>query len=457
MSKTVKTIFYLISFLLFGFIGYSMPLLGDDINWGNYFGVSYFSTNLFTYYDGRYLGDVLVIIITRYPIVAFIAYGLVMTLIMYLVQKISTQLKNGKKDDLFAASLMGIFLLLMPTILFQQILGWHAGFANYAPSLIFPLTLLYLVVKNYQTPEIVYKKSTMVLFFIFALASQFFAEHITILNIFNDVLIYFFLRKQFGDSFKKMFYTGMIGNFLGAILMFVNGAYLNVLFGKDGYRSISGGENKSTLFTYFAKHVTGPKLTTLLIIVAIFTIAVIFYSWKTQDKRRKIVDLALLISGFAVILPFVVVSPFGARCLFASYVFAATIITVTVDPWLVKANKFVVPVLLLVFLAAGWKMDTVAKGYGDTYQMQVAYFKYQNTQPRTVQYFLQYADKKRIWAEPDIDGNLTTYYVKDRSRSVAVVEYSEWSKIFEQLQNKNFSSKNKFWQAFDKRVVAIMN
>jgi len=76
MTRTAKVSFYFILFIIFGLIGLWMPLLGDDLHWGTYFGSNYFPNGIFTYYDGRYLGDLLVIMITKIKVVAFLAYGI---------------------------------------------------------------------------------------------------------------------------------------------------------------------------------------------------------------------------------------------------------------------------------------------------------------------------------------------------------------------------------------------
>ena len=312
MTRTAKLSFYFIIFIIFGLVGLWMPLLGDDLHWGTYFGSNYFPQGIFLRYDGRYLGDFLIIAITKIKLLSFIAYGTFMTLIVFLVQKIRDQIKIPKSLGLVSSSLMTIAILIAPKIIFQQILGWHSGFANYVPSVVFPLFMLYLVLKNYDQ-EVHYYRTIIILIFLASIMAQFFAEHVTVLNCFNSVLVWIFLRKHFGTEFKKILNWILLGNFIGAFLMFINGAYLKILFGKDSYRSVSGSNKTDTMISYFKTQFTPRTLITVGILLLIFSLFVIWYSTKVKDVKLRIANLSLLLSGFVVITPFLVVSPFGAR------------------------------------------------------------------------------------------------------------------------------------------------
>lgn len=454
MSKTVKIVFYLLAFIIFGLIGYWMPLLGDDINWGTYFGMNYFPQGIFLHYDGRYLGDMLVILITKVRPLAFIAYGGFMTLILYLIQKIRNEIAPTKSWNLFAASLTGIMILIMPGFLFQQILGWHAGFANYVPSLIFPLFMLYLVLKNYDG-DIEYKRLTIAFIFIFAIGAQFFAEHLTILNVFNDVLIFLFLRKHFSAHFKKIFYWIFAGNVIGAFFMFINGAYIKVLLGTDSYRSVKGSGNKETMFNYLTAQFTPKKLMEMIGIVVVFSIVIFIYSLVIKNTKQKIANFSLLISTFVVVMPFLVVSPFGARCMFASYLFIIASAAINLDIILSRFSNVLIPILCLVFVIAGIKFDSIAKSYGNTYQMQIKYSQYQNNLDRDTYYFPQYSDTKRIWLTSEVDNNFKIYYFTHPERKLVEINYYDWSKAMNQVQKHNYSSDKQMMKAFDKKIVSL--
>lgn len=455
MKRTAKLSFYFIIFVIFGLIGLWMPLLGDDLHWGTYFGSNYFPQGIFLKYDGRYLGDLLVITITKIKPIAFLAYGTFMTLIVYLIQKIREQISAPKSIGLLSAAMAASFILLTPKAIFKQILGWHSGFANYVPSLIFPLFMLYLVLKNYDNKNIHYYRTVGFLIFFASIAGQFFAEHLTILNVFNSVLVWIFFRKHFGDQFKKILNWIVVGNVIGAFLMFINGAYIKILFGTDSYRSVKGSANADTMINYMRTQFTPKHLIILGAAVLIFTVAVILYTLKIKNTKQKIANFGLLLSGFVAIAPFMVVSPFGSRCMFATYMFFATIFIVNFDLLVSAYNKYLMPIFALIALGLGIKTDAMAHNYGKTFDMQVQYSQYQNTVDRNTQYFLQYKDTDRIWLTAPIqdDGNFAELYVKDSNRNKVPINYYDWTDALRKIQNKKYKTHDDYMKAFDKQIL----
>ncbi|MFH5812373.1 hypothetical protein [Companilactobacillus sp. FL22-1] len=455
MRRTTKLSFYFIIFIIFGLIGLWMPLLGDDLHWGTYFGSNYFPQGIFLKYDGRYLGDLLVIAITKIKPLAFLGYGTFMTLIVFLIQKIRDQIKPTKSIGLLSSALAGLFILLMPKIIFQQILGWHAGFANYVPSVVYPLFVLYLVLKNYDNQDVEYYRTSIYLIFFASIFAQFFAEHVTVLNVFNGILILLFLRNHFSDKFKKIMSLALIGNFIGAVLMFINGAYIKILFGRDSYRSLKGSSSSDTMFNYMRLMFTPKHLIILGIAIIIFTIIVVIYSLKIDNPKLKLANFALLLSGYVVIAPFIVVSPFGSRCMFATYMFFGTIAIINIDILLDSYQKYLLPVLALVLLGVGLRFDALAHNYGKTFDMQVQYSTYQNNVKRNTQYFLQYKDTKYIWLTAPIqsDNNFAELYVANKDRNMVPINYYDWSDALRKIQGKKFATHDAYMKAFDKQIL----
>lgn len=455
MTRTAKLSFYFILFIIFGLVGLWMPLLGDDLHWGTYFGSNYFPQGIFLKYDGRYLGDLLVITMTKVKPIAFLAYGTFMTTIVYLIQKIREQIATPKSIGLVSASIATSLILLTPKTIFKQILGWHAGFANYVPSLVFPLFMLYLVLRNYDNKDVHYYRTSTFLIFFASIGAQFFAEHITLLNVFNSVLVWLFLRKHFGDHFKKILNLIVIGNIIGAFLMFINGAYLKIIFGTDSYRSVKGSANADTMVNYMRTQFTPKHLLILGVAILIFTIAVILYTIKVKNTKQKIANFSLLLSGFVAIAPFTVVSPFGSRCMFATYMFFVTIFTINFDLLVSAYEKYLLPIFMLIALGLGVKTDAKAINYGNTFRMQIEYSEYQNTVNRNTQYFLQYKDTNRIWLTVPIqeDTNFAELYVKDNNRNKVPINYYDWTDVVNKLKNKKFANRDAYMKAFDKQIL----
>jgi len=455
MTRTAKLSFYFIIFIIFGLVGMWMPLLGDDLHWGTYFGSNYFPQGIFLKYDGRYLGDLLVIAMTKYKPFAFLGYGTFMTTIVYLIQLIREQIKTPKTIGLVSASLATIFILLTPHSIFKQILGWHAGFANYVPSLVFPLFMLYLVLKNYDNKNIHYYRTSTILIFLASIFAQFFAEHVTILNVFNVILVWLFFRKHFGDEFKKILNFILVGNFLGAFLMFINGAYIKIIFGNDSYRSLKGSSNSDTMIHYMLTQFSTKHLIMLIIAILIFSILVIFYTLHIRNTKQKIANFSLLLSGFVVVAPFIVVSPFGSRCMFATYMFFATIFIVNFDLLTEAYEKYLLPVFMVIALGLGIKTDAMSHNYGNTFNMQIQYSTYQNTVKRNTQYFLQYKDTNHIWTTAAIqnDVNFSELYVTNKDRNMVPINYYDWTDAKRQLKDKHFKNHDAYMKAFDQQIL----
>lgn len=331
MKRTTKLSFYFIIFLIFALIGYFMPMVGDDLNWWSQWGREYFQKGTFTYYDGRYLGDLLIISMMKFKFIAFLAYGIFPTLIVFLIQKIREEIYPTKTLGLVSAGLAATFLLLAPKLIFKQIWGWHSGFANYVPSVVFPLFFLYLILKNLDKKEVHYYRTSTLLIFFAALFAQFFAEHITLLNCFSIVLVLLIFKNRFAKSFKKILYVIMAGNFTGAILMFINGAYLKIIVGKDSYRHVKMA-GQDTLFNYFQNYYSVKLILMMVVILTIVAITVILVSaFKLQNRKLAITNIALIASGIVAILPFIVISPFGSRCIFASFTFGVALVSINLD------------------------------------------------------------------------------------------------------------------------------
>lgn len=455
MKRTAKLSFYFILFIIFGLIGLWMPLLGDDLHWGTYFGSNYFPHGIFLYYDGRYLGDLLVISMTKIKPIAFLAYGIFPTTIVYLVQKIREQISPTKSLGLVSASITAALILLAPKMIFKQILGWHAGFANYLPSVIFPLFMLYLVLKNYDNKDVHYYRTSTFLIFFAAIAAQFFAEHITLLNCFNSVLVWLLFRKHFGEHFKKVLNFILAGNIIGAILMFINGAYLKILAGKDAYRSLSNTTSQDTMFHYLKITYTPQHLLVSGIIIALFTIIVLIYTSKIKVTKQRIANFGLLMSVFVAVAPFLVVSPFGSRCMFASYVFFVAIFAINFDLLTSAYEKYLLPLFAIVAFGLGLRMDAIAHNYGKTFDLQVQYSQYQNNLSRDSQYFPVYKNENYIWLTGPVqtDNNFAELYVKDRNRNMVPISYADWTDALRKMKNKKYTTHDDYMKAFDKQIL----
>ena len=228
--KKIFTILAIIIFLIF--LCSLFPYSGDDWAWGSSIGLERLKT-FFKDYNGRYVGNLIVLVLTRSVLLRVIVMVATIFGIIYL----SYKLTDDKKFSLLLLSTL--LILSVPKLILRQAIVWTSGFTNYALPTVLILLALYLIYKT--SKEYKNKKNiniiTAVGLLVLGFCSSLFVEHITIYLVVISLLLvlYYFIK------YKKVpikYIAFFIGSLLGAILMFSNGAYGNIANNEDGYRSI---------------------------------------------------------------------------------------------------------------------------------------------------------------------------------------------------------------------------
>lgn len=448
-SNRIRPLIYLIIFVIFGLIGYWMPLVGDDLNWWSAWGTHYFSSGTFLTYDGRYLGDLLVILMTHSKLISFCIYGSCAALITYLVNLISRILFQ-RDYQVIGAILMAIGLLLAPKDVFRQIWGWHAGFANYVPSIIFPLFFIYLICAYYDQPnkKINFSQSTSFLILLAAILSQFLAEHITLLNCFNDFLLLIFFRRHFSpEFFKKYFRWIFIGNLIGAFLMFINGAYIKLLFaGHDSYRHIDS--QQAALLPYLKTFVSHYRIILLLIILLVIILVNFYYQTAYSNySKLKLINEWLIIDAIVALLPFIVITPFGPRCIFGSYTLIIALLVINLTARLPHYYKILTPLSLLALLFLGFYFNKISLNYYQTNKLSQDYCQYQQTLQRKDFYVINYSNIDYLWSSNmSEDPMFLHFFVGDSNHKIIAVNYEDWQAYAPHYKVGNF-------QKFEQQII----
>ncbi|MDD4547956.1 MAG: hypothetical protein PHI05_04370, partial [Bacilli bacterium] len=122
MFKKNKTIIAIIIFTLL--LTFLFPYTGDDWMWGSEAGESLLK-NWFNDYNGRYAGNIIVMILTRSRLLRMITMTVVILGTIHLCSKIV----NKEKKELFFIGFM--LLLAIPIPIFRQAVVWTSGFTNY--------------------------------------------------------------------------------------------------------------------------------------------------------------------------------------------------------------------------------------------------------------------------------------------------------------------------------------
>lgn len=229
-SKQVKTalIFVILFIFLFG-LAYLFPYTGDDWAWGGSLGTERLH-NHFRDYNGRYLGNLLVIAMTRSNLLkAFVMSG-VITGLLYLIFK--TVKQRSTAVFLFAA--VGFFAL--PRYIFRQAVVWTSGFTNYVVPTF--LIIAYIcIIKCIFDGEPKFKKFTFVGTFFIGISAALFMENITLYQVAIDFVIILGTLIAYKKSFAPVI-SHLFGSITGCVIMFTNSAYLKIVNSNDGYRTM---------------------------------------------------------------------------------------------------------------------------------------------------------------------------------------------------------------------------
>lgn len=287
-------------FLILTFFFYIFPYTGDDWAWGSSIGIERLES-WFQNYNGRYAGNLLVMVLTRFRAFRAIFEAGCFVGILYLI------VPKGKNQKMLM--LTGAFLFIsMPKLILRQAIVWTAGFTNYAVSVLLVLIYIrycYSLVQsqNGKVPHAWVAIPLAILAFVTAL----FVEHITtyILVLAVAIILYTLVKEHKVYAAHIGYLVGAIG---GAAAMFSNGAYHVIATHQDQYRTISmeSGILDRIFTNYFS--VIGQELFVnnfILNLFLFFAILVVFLKQKRSDgftgKGRKALSVfSLIMIGFAV-------------------------------------------------------------------------------------------------------------------------------------------------------------
>src|SRR5699024_10229938 len=176
MKKRYKNILYLILVILFYYvIAHTTILSLDDFRWGTARGIARLINN-FDNYNGRYLGNYTIIIMTRSYLAQVLIPTVVNTGIVVLIYKMLQKEVN--------LSIILIFLLTIPSEIYRQTYGFMSGFANYNTAIFLILFIIYLLKKR-ETG-----KFDLIWLVLSGISVQLFLENISVVYIIIAALLY---------------------------------------------------------------------------------------------------------------------------------------------------------------------------------------------------------------------------------------------------------------------------
>ena len=298
MKKTIKGIFspFTIicgcSILFFGLLAFLFPYTGDDWAWGSIMGIQRLDI-FFDNYNGRYLGNFLVLAITRSKALKVVLMALSYFLSCWLCYKYSPNKKN-------ATLLFAIFMFfLMPRPIFLQSVVWASGYANYVPSALLSVGYI-LIIRNITGQEAPkYPKFLFIATLVMGFCGAPFMENIALFNICLGVAVIGYCLIKFKKIYLTHF-TFLLGAIGGAVWMFSNTAYRSVATGEDTYRTAATGmekilEQAEINIKLICNNLVIENFVICIVVTILLSLLVADLCKKSQSTSKKYVAISMLV------------------------------------------------------------------------------------------------------------------------------------------------------------------
>lgn len=284
MEKKKNTGFIITSVItIIGFaaLAFFFPYSLDDWAWGGPLGLERLST-WFEAYNGRYAGNLLIILLTRSNIIRII----LMALSFYWACFLCYNYAKSKKLCVFLFALVTFFI--MPKDTFIQTVSWASGYSNYFPPILMTVTYFCLIQNIFDQKKPYYLKITPVITFLLGFAGALFMENVTIFSVVIAVIIIIFTAIKF----KRAYITHIAyfaGSAAGAVLMFTNSAYSAIASSEDDYRStgLSNGSLFDTIKNNFQIIYEDLFIDNVALLAVISVLAVILFITASKNMKKK--------------------------------------------------------------------------------------------------------------------------------------------------------------------------
>lgn len=263
---------YIGLFIAFAILFLVIPYCDDDLRWGGTPGLSRLA-NWFDGYGGRYLGYLIIILMTRFYSAKVLLQAALLTALVYLLDSIAYE----KQTEYVSV----LFLFFMPLMIFSDTIGWTSGFANYITSVVFSLVYVKYVYRRLDGENVTTSILHALGYVLLGCAGSLIVEHFTVYNL---CLALFMIAYTFATERRvRMPEMGFLaGVVLGIALMFSNSTYRNVASGDDFYRGVNTSGMLAAMVNRFGRIINICYLELPAIVISITVVT--FLIWKVRRK-----------------------------------------------------------------------------------------------------------------------------------------------------------------------------
>ncbi|MBE3068556.1 MAG: hypothetical protein IMZ73_14205, partial [Chloroflexi bacterium] len=236
-------------FTIFASLASLFPFSGDDWNWGSPVGIDRL-LSLFDGLNGRYAGNVAVLLLVRGTALTPMVTAAVVTVTIYLVLDLT---ENRTR---IGYSVITFLFLGMPQGMWRQSIVWVSGFANYALATLCMLTYLRAAKRDWRQQR---RRNGSVghyaLIFVFGFCSQLFMEHVSTYLVVASIVYLVAYRLEF-RAFSLSGICWFVAFLSGAVVMFSNTAYRVAASSSNNYQKIASESAESRLTHVLSKFTT---------------------------------------------------------------------------------------------------------------------------------------------------------------------------------------------------------
>ena len=323
MKKEKKSsIFWIliIFFVLFSIWQLWVPEALDDWRWGSEVGIMRLKT-WFEGYNGRYFGDILVIVLTRLPIVLrSMAISGIMTAMLYLIYQLT-------EYKILSFLICVFFVVNIPTSLMSQTYGWVSGFSNFCVSATMILGFLLYHISIFKEKKVSKLKTgiSMINAFLGSLVLENSTVYLIVLSI-AFLIIY-------GVQYKKL-HKGMLLHLImpNHLLNIVTCGMILILLqkrkkkGQGLFLLLFSGFLAFYIFNFMNLGIWKDYLAwgnaAQAVIATTYCLALVAFSaWFITDFKDKVIVQIILWSQLILMGPLIVASPIAIRCFYVTYIF----------------------------------------------------------------------------------------------------------------------------------------